>query len=32
MLGLLSTIVMGVERADQESIYHGKIALAHVHN
>ena len=32
MLGLLSTIIRGVERADQESVYPGKIALAHEHN
>jgi len=32
MLRLLSTIIRGVERADQESFYHGKIALAHEHN
>ena len=32
MLGLLSTIIRGMERADQESVRHGKIALAHEHN
>jgi len=32
VLGLLSTIIRGMERADQESVYHGKIALAHEHN
>ena len=32
MLGLSSTIIRGMKRADQESVYHGKIALAHEHN
>ena len=32
MLGLLSTIIRGMERADQESVYHGKKTLAHEHN
>jgi len=32
MLGLLSTIIRGRERSDQESAYDGKIALAHEHN
>jgi len=32
MLGLLSTIIRGMERADQESVYHSMIALAHEHN
>jgi len=32
MLGLLSTIIRGRERADQESACDGKIALAHEHN
>jgi len=32
MLGLLSTIIRGRERADQKSATHGKIALAHEHN
>ena len=32
MLGLLSTIITGRERSDQESVTHEKIALAHEHN
>ena len=32
MLGLLSTNIRGMERADQKSAIHGKIALAHEHN
>jgi len=32
MLGLLSTIIRGRERANQKSANHGKIALAHEHN
>jgi len=32
MLGLLSTIVREMERADQDSFNHGKIDLAHEHN
>jgi len=32
MLGLLSTIIRGRERSDQESVIHEKIALAHEHN
>jgi len=32
MLGLLSTIIRGRERADQKSASHGKIALAHEHD
>jgi len=32
MLGLLSTIIRGMERSDQESVAHEKIALAHEHN
>jgi len=31
MLGLLSTIIRGRERSDQESVTHEKIALAHEH-
>ena len=32
MFGLLSTIIRERERADQESVTHEKIALAHEHN
>jgi len=32
MLGLLSTIIRGRERSDQESVVNEKIALAHEHN
>jgi len=31
MQGLLSTIIRGREQSDQESVTHGKIALAHEH-